>query len=100
MNFHQKQDLAFFQGEDDLIYYRNTLDQALLEKLDGRPTHSFSFLHDGSSIHISHPIKVYLIKKEEYILDWPPRSPDLNPSENVFGLLAPRIYRGKTRFLV
>ncbi len=35
----QKQDLTFIQGVDDLIYYRNTLYQALCEKFDGRPTH-------------------------------------------------------------
>ena len=63
----------------------------------GDGNHSIRRNHDSSSIHISHPTKVYLIKKDAYILDWTPRSPDLNPSENVFGLLAQRFYRGKDK---
>jgi hypothetical protein len=32
-------------------------------------------------------------------MDWPPNSPDLNPIENVFGLLVKAVYAGNRQFL-
>jgi hypothetical protein len=31
-------------------------------------------------------------------MDWPPNSPDLNPIENVFGLLVKAVYAGNQQF--
>lgn len=55
----------------------------------------FIFQQDNASIHTSKETLEWFRRREISVLDWPSRSPDLNPIENVWSLLSQRVYRGK-----
>jgi len=50
------------------------------------------FQQDRASPHTAHSIFEWLEERNIEILDWPSRSPDMNPIENVFGMLSRAVY--------
>lgn len=49
------------------------------------------YMHDGAPCHKAKVITEYLRSKEITTLDWPGNSPDLNPIENLWGVIKKRI---------
>ncbi|POM81123.1 Transposase [Phytophthora palmivora] len=52
----------------------------------------FVFQQDNASIHASRETKSFLAEMEVNTMVWPARSPDCNPIENVWSVLADRFY--------
>jgi transposase len=51
--------------------------------------HGIKYLmQDNSSIHYEKKFVIDKLKEFDNILDWPPRSPDLNPIENLWAFLS------------
>ena len=51
----------------------------------------FIFMQDNASIHKAELVMDYLKEENVNPLNWPPRSPDLNPIENIWSKMLPLV---------
>ncbi|GBL74331.1 Transposable element Tc3 transposase [Araneus ventricosus] len=65
------------------------------ENIGGR---NWQYQHDDAPIHTSNATKNYLNSKNVTVLEWPPMSPDLNPIENMWNIMAGKVYENGGQF--
>lgn len=81
--------------------YVNFLENSLLPYAEECfPDSDFYILHDNSRIHTSNHTTGYIILRlgPDRVIPHPPRSPDLNPIENIFGNISTIISKNKSDF--
>ena len=94
-------ELVFLEGKQNSLKYVETFDQYLFQLCDKFGDDAVIFQHDNAPLHSSRLTKTLLQERNLKVLKWPARSPDLNPIENVWGLLVGEVYsNGKQYFSV
>ena len=59
------------------------------------------FMQDNARCHVSRETKAWLERQNIPVMDWPPYSPDLNPLENLWGILSNIVYsHGKQYYTI
>ena len=89
--------IVFIDGRMNSIGY-----QALLEEhlpyMAQWPNIQFTFQQDNAPVHSSASTRRWLLDNNVSVLGWPARSPDFNPIENLWGVLARAVYAESRQF--
>jgi hypothetical protein len=93
-------------GKTELVYcsknmnsesYTTLLDNHLIPSLPLCVHQDPIFQQDNAPIHKSRHTMAFLSERNVAVIDWPPNSPDLNPQEEVWSMMAKHVYAdGKT----
>jgi len=90
-----KSELKFLIGRQNSEDYISTL-QTHLQPFIQSETQIFQ--QDNASVHTSRRTKDWISEQKISIIDWPALSPDLNPIENVRGIMSQRVYAGGKQY--
>ena len=94
-----KSNLCYKTGKLNSLVYLQILHDYLLKFKSDHFGAAGTFQQDNAPIHSSRVTKAWFQVQRINVLEWPPNSPDLNPMENLWGIMAQEVYKnGKRQF--
>lgn len=93
-----KSELAILDGRQDSKKYMYTLSEYLLPFAHLIYGTEFEFQQDNASIHTSRETREFFSEMGLNVMSWPALSPDLNPIENLWGVMVRLVYENGRQF--
>ena len=84
-------DMCVLKGRLNSEAYKSVLDKYMIPASEELFNGDFIFQQDSASCHTSKATKTWLKENQVQLLPWPSNSPDLNPIENIWGLMKKRL---------
>jgi transposase len=76
--------------------YRHFLQTKVYPDMEEKYGKDWIFQHDGDGSHSANQVRAWLDEQEEeWLSDWPSRSPDLSPIENLWSIIGQRLVGAK-----
>lgn len=84
--------LVKVEGTLNSVKYQSILKDNLIPCTSRISGPKYRFQQDGASCHRSQATRSWLRRSNIDVLDWPPYSPDMNIIENLWGIMARKVY--------
>ena len=84
--------LVLVSGNMDSKQYIDMLTEHFLEDFFRIAGNRAIFQQDSAPIHVSRHSKAFFFSDKNVLMDWQALSPDPNPIENIWGIVAQQVY--------